>query len=202
MTVSPPLTPPPLDRGAAKAAAHRFAQTAPADVRYAVLDTPVGTIVAAATDRGLARLAYDDLNGGLDAILDSLAKRLSPRVLEQRAALDPVARELDEYFAGKRRTFDLSLDWSLVGGFGRRILDAAARIPYGDVATYGQVAELAGNPGASRAAGNALGANPLPVVIPCHRVVRSGGALGGYTGGVERKQRLLAIERGELTLGV
>ncbi len=202
MTAARPLSPPPLDRDAAKAAAQRFAQTAPADVRYAVLETPVGTIVAAATDRGLARLAYDDLNGGLDAILDSLATRLSPRILEQRAALDPVARELDEYFTGKRRTFDLALDWSLVSGFGRRILDAAARIPYGDVATYGKVAELAGNPGASRAAGNALGANPLPVVIPCHRVVRSGGALGGYTGGVERKQRLLAIERGELTLGV
>ena len=202
MTQPAPLTPPQLDADAARAAADRFARSAPADVRYAVLETPVGTIVAAQTERGLARLAYDDLNGGLDAILDSLARRLSPRILEGRAALDPVARELDEDFAGKRRVFDLPLDLSLMGGFGRRILGAAAAIPYGQVATYGQVAERAGNPGASRAAGNALGANPIPVVIPCHRVVRSGGALGGYTGGVERKQHLLAIERGELTLGV
>ncbi len=172
----------------------------PSDVRYAILDSPVGSIVAATTDRGLARLAYDDLDGGLDAILDSLARRLSPRIIEQRAALDAVARELDEYFAGRRRSFGVPIDWALVTGFGRRILDATARIPYGEVATYAQVAERAGNPGASRAAGNALGSNPLPVIVPCHRVVRSGGALGGYTGGLHRKEHLLAIERGELTL--
>ncbi len=167
-----------------------------------MLDSPVGKLVAATTDRGLARLAYDDLNGGVDAILDVLATRLSPRILERRAELDPVARELDEYFAGTRRDFDLPLDWSLVAGFGRRVLGAARRIPYGEVATYAQVAERAGNAAASRAAGNALGANPLPIVVPCHRVVRSGGALGGYTGGLDRKQSLLAVERGELTLGV
>lgn len=202
MTDSLSLTPPAPDSDAARAAAERFAAAAPADVRYAVLETAIGTIVAASTERGLARLAYDDLNGGVDAILDSLARRLSPRILEGRAALDPVARELDEYFAGRRRAFDLPLDLALMGGFGRRVLQAASAIPYGQVATYREVAERAGNPGASRAAGNALGANPIPVVIPCHRVVRSGGGLGGYTGGLQRKQHLLAIERGELTLGV
>ncbi|HMS62265.1 MAG TPA: methylated-DNA--[protein]-cysteine S-methyltransferase [Solirubrobacteraceae bacterium] len=180
----------------AAAAAARFAAAATPDVRYAVLDTPAGHVIAATTVRGLVRLAYEDWNGGVDAVVEVLAERLSPRILEQPAALDHVARELDEYFAGDRRAFDLPIDWSLVTPFGRRVLRATARIPYGDVATYADVAAGAGSPGGSRAAGNALGANPIPIVIPCHRVVRSGGALGGYTGGLERKELLLGVERG------
>ena len=180
----------------AAAAAARFAAGATPDVRYAVLDTPAGHVIAATTVRGLVRLAYEDWNGGVDAVVEVLAERLSPRILEQPAALDHVARELDEYFAGDRRAFDLPIDWSLVTPFGRRVLRATARIPYGDVATYADVAAGAGSPGGSRAAGNALGANPIPIVIPCHRVVRSGGALGGYTGGLERKELLLGVERG------
>ena len=188
------LPTPRVDPADAAAAAARFGAHAPADVRYAVLDTPAGRVVAAATARGLVRLAYEDWNDGVDRIVESLAASLSPRILEQPAALDLVARELDEYFAGRRTTFDLDLDWSLCTPFARRVLGATRRIPYGQVATYGQVAERAGSPGGSRAAGNALGSNPMPIVVPCHRVVRTGGALGGYTGGVERKELLLALE--------
>lgn len=188
------LRAPRIDPSDAAAAAARFGATAPADVRYAVLDTPAGRVVAATTARGLVRLAYEDWNDGVDAVVEALAAGLSPRILEQPAALDAVARELDEYFAGRRRAFDLALDWSLCTPFARRVLGATRRIPYGQVATYGQVAERAGSPGGSRAAGNALGSNPMPIVVPCHRVVRTGGALGGYTGGVERKELLLGLE--------
>jgi methylated-DNA-[protein]-cysteine S-methyltransferase len=185
---------PPSTTGAAEAAA-RFAVTAPADVHYAVIDTPVGRVVAARTERGLARLAYEDHNGGADAVLEQLAERLSPRILEGPARLDDVRRELDEYFAGRRTTFDLPLDLSYVKGpFGRRILQACATIPFGEVSSYRAMATKAGSAGAVRAAGNALGANPIPIVVPCHRVLRTGGGLGGYTGGVERKQALLRIE--------
>jgi methylated-DNA-[protein]-cysteine S-methyltransferase len=188
------LTPPPLDSDAAAAAAARFAATAGADVSYAVIDSPVGRLVAAGTPRGLARLAYVDDSGGLDAVLDTLAARLSPRILEAPARLDPVARELDEYFAGRRTAFDLPVDWALVAPFGRRVLRATAAIPFGATASYAEVAASAGSPRGSRAAGNALGANPVPIVVPCHRVLRSGGALGGYTGGLHRKEALLRIE--------
>lgn len=185
---------PPSTAGAVEAAA-RFAATAPADVHYAVVDTPVGRVVAARTERGLARLAYEDFNGGLDQVLEAIADRLSPRILEGPARLDDVRRELDEYFAGKRTAFDLPLDLSYVKGpFGRRILEACATIPFGEVSSYREMATRAGSAGAVRAAGNALGANPIPIVVPCHRVLRTGGGLGGYTGGVERKQALLAIE--------
>ena len=186
------LTPPPVDREAAAAAAARFAGTAGADVSYAVLDSPVGRLVAAGTARGLARLAYVD--DDVDAILDALAARLSPRILEAPARLDPVARELDEYFAGRRTAFDLPVDWALVAPFGRRVLRATAAIPFGVTASYAEVAASAGSPRGSRAAGNALGANPVPIVVPCHRVLRSGGGLGGYTGGLDRKRVLLRIE--------
>ena len=188
------LTAPRFDPSDAAAAAARFSAAAPADVRYAVLDTPAGHVVAATTTRGLVRLAYEDWNDGVDRVVEALAASLSPRILEQPAALDAVARELDEYFAGRRRSFDLALDWSLCTPFTRRVLGATQRIPYGRVATYGEVAERAGSPGGSRAAGNALGSNPMPIVVPCHRVVRAGGALGGYTGGVERKELLLGLE--------
>jgi methylated-DNA-[protein]-cysteine S-methyltransferase len=119
---------------------------------------------------------------------------VSPRILEAPARLDPVRRELDEYFEGRRTRFELPIDWTLVDGFGRRVLEATAAIPFGGTSTYAQVATLAGSPRGSRAAGNALGANPLPIVVPCHRVLRTGGGLGGYTGGLGRKETLLRIE--------
>lgn len=191
MTITPTA---PSATGAADAAA-RFAAIAPADVEYALVDSPVGTLVAARTERGLARLAYEDENGGRDAVLEGLADRLSPRILERPSRLDDVRRQLDEYFAGDRTRFDLPLDLSLVRGpFGRRVLEACAQIPFGEVSSYRAMATTAGSAAAVRAAGNALGANPVPIVVPCHRVLRSGGGLGGYTGGVARKERLLRIE--------
>ena len=192
------LRPPEPDRDRAAALAAKVAARAAdgegADIAYATVDTPVGRLVAAATRRGLARLAYEDFNGGVDAVLDHLAERLSPRIVEAPARLDDARRELDEYFAGRRQAFDLPIDWSLVGPFGRRVLQATARIPFGATATYREIAERAGSPGGSRATGNALGANPLPIVVPCHRVLRSGGGLGGYTGGLHRKETLLTVE--------
>ena len=167
------------------------------DVAYALVDTPVGRVVAAQTPRGLASLAYEDHEGGLDAVLEMLAARVSPRILEAPARLDDVRRQLDEYFAGRRRDFTLAIDLSTVrGDFGRRILEACARIPFGATASYRDMAAAAGNASAVRAAGNALGHNPVPIVVPCHRVLRSGGSLGGYTGGLHRKQLLLGLERG------
>ena len=188
------LAPPAFDPADAAAAAARFAAAAPADVSYALVDSPVGTLVAAATPRGLATLSYEDHHGGVDAVLDALAQRLSPRILEAPAKLDPVRRELDEYFAGARTAFDLPLDWALAGDFARRILQATAAIPFGEVRTYGEVAARAGNPKAARAAGRALGSNPIPIVVPCHRVVGAGGRLVGYTGGLHRKEALLRVE--------
>jgi methylated-DNA-[protein]-cysteine S-methyltransferase len=189
---------PPSTAGAAEAAA-RFAAVAPADVHYALVDTPVGRVVAARTEHGLARLAYEDFNGGLDQVLEQLADRLSPRILESPAKFDDVRRELDEYFAGKRTAFDLPLDLSSVRApFGRRLLEACARIPFGEVSSYREMATAAGSPKAVRAAGNALGANPIPIVVPCHRVLRTGGGLGGYTGGLERKETLLKLEGHDL----
>ncbi len=163
------------------------------DVAYARLDSPVGTLVLASTPQGLARLAYVD-EGQEDAVMEEIAGRLSPRMLSAPRRLDEPRRELDEYFAGRRRGFDLTLDLRLLSDFTRRILAATAEIPYGEVSTYKQVATAAGSPRGSRAAGNALGSNPLPIVLPCHRVLHSGGGLGGYTGGLARKRVLLAIE--------
>lgn len=163
------------------------------DVAYARLDSPVGRLVLASTPQGLARLAYID-EGQEEAVMEDIAARLSPRMLAAPRRLDAPRRELDEYFAGRRRAFDLTLDLRLLSAFTRRILDATARIPYGEVATYKEVATAAGSPRGFRAAGNALGSNPLPIVLPCHRVLHSGGGLGGYTGGLARKRVLLAIE--------
>ena len=183
-----------FDPADAAAAAARFSASAKPDVAYAVVDTPVGTLVAAATHEGLVRLAYEDDNGGVDAILDRLAQRVSPRILEAPTRLDAVRRELEEYFAGSRRAFDLPIDWTLTSRFGREVLRACAAIPFGETATYAQLAARAGSPNGSRATGNALGANPVPIVVPCHRVLRTGGGLGGYTGGLQRKEALLALE--------
>jgi methylated-DNA-[protein]-cysteine S-methyltransferase len=162
------------------------------DVAYASVDSPFGPLVVATTDRGLVRLAYPDRD--VDEVLHGLAARVSPRILEAPGRTDEVRRELDEYFAGHRRRFETPLDWALSRGFGRRVLRAAARIPFGSVRTYRDVASTAGNDRAYRAAGNALGANPIPIVIPCHRVLRTGGAIGGYTGGLDIKRTLLGVE--------
>ena len=178
----------------ARAAARRFAATAAADVAYARIDSPAGALVAARTPRGLVRLAYELDHGGLDAILGALAARLSPRIVEAPRRLDDVRRELDELFAGRRRAFDVPVDLALASPFGRRVLDACAAIPVGQTRTYREIAGAAGHPRAARAAGGALGANPVPIVVPCHRVVASGGGLGGYTGGLERKRLLLGLE--------
>jgi len=161
------------------------------DVRYAVIDAPLGPLVVAATDAGVVRVSFDSP----EVAAEELARRVSPRVMAAPALLDDVRRELDAYFAGRRTTFDIPLDWRLVTGpFARRVLTRTAAIPYGTTSTYAAVARDAGNPQASRATGNALGANPICVIVPCHRVLRSGGGLGGYAGGVPAKRMLLDLE--------
>ena len=163
------------------------------DVSYAFEPSPVGDLLVAVTPRGLIRLAYN-AHEAADLALEELARRVSPRVVESPAALDDVRRELDEYFEGKRSGFDIPVDWRLHDGFGRRVLKATSRIPFGNVLSYADVAAKAGSPRAYRAAGNALGSNRIPIVVPCHRVVASGGKIGGYTGGLERKEYLLHLE--------
>ncbi|HLM86418.1 MAG TPA: methylated-DNA--[protein]-cysteine S-methyltransferase [Solirubrobacteraceae bacterium] len=174
----------------------RIALEGLADISYTPVQSPFGTLLAAATRRGLVRLAFPEED--VDSVLDRLARRISPRIVEARAPLERVRRELDEYFAGRRRAFELSTDWTLIGAFAHSVLRVTSEIPYGGVLSYGEVAAEAGSPRGSRAAGNALGSNPIPIVIPCHRVLRSGGArgyvLGGYGGGVERKRWLLQLE--------
>jgi methylated-DNA-[protein]-cysteine S-methyltransferase len=182
-------------RDAAQAAARlsrRIAEEGLADVSYASAESPFGTLLLAATRRGLVRLAFPEES--LDGMLEALARRISPRIVETRAPLDEVQRELEQYFEGRRRAFDVALDWTLVAPFARRVLRATSQIPYGGVLSYAEVAADAGSPRGFRAAGNALGANPIPIVVPCHRVLRSGGALGGYGGGLERKRFLLELE--------
>jgi methylated-DNA-[protein]-cysteine S-methyltransferase len=185
------------ERRAASAAQRlsaRLAAEGLADVSYATVDSPFGPLLLATTGRGLVRVAFPEEDA--DSVLDGLARRISPRIIEAPAPLDPVRRELDEYFAGNRQSFELPLDWTLVSPFGRRVLGATADIPYGGVLSYAEVAAEAGSPRGSRAAGNALGSNPMPIVVPCHRVLRTGGALGGYGGGLDRKRWLLELEQG------
>jgi methylated-DNA-[protein]-cysteine S-methyltransferase len=162
------------------------------DVAYRTLDTPVGPLLIAATEVGLVRVAFE--TEGFDAVLQSLSDEVSPRVLHDAARLDSTARELDDYFVGRRRVFDLALDWRLTRGFRAEVQRHLAEIEYGHTATYAAVALLAGNPKAVRAVGSACATNPLPVVVPCHRVVRSDGTMGNYLGGVEAKRALLALE--------
>jgi methylated-DNA-[protein]-cysteine S-methyltransferase len=171
----------------------RMADEGLLDVAYAAVDSPLGRLTVAATPRGLVRVAYS--NGrSHDEVLQDLAARISPRVLEAPERLDDTRRELEEYFEGERTAFDLPIDWAVLRGFALSVLRETAGIPFGELRTYADVATGAGSPRAVRAAGNALGANPMPVVVPCHRVVRTGGALGGYTGGIERKEFLLRLE--------
>jgi methylated-DNA-[protein]-cysteine S-methyltransferase len=167
------------------------------DVAYAHHDSPVGTLLLAGTPRGLVRVSYLDGASDDDRALAQLAELISPRILFAPQRLDRPRRELEQFFAGRRRSFELTLDLRLArAGFQRRVLQATARIPYGGMSSYKQVAQAAGSPRAFRAAGTALGANPLPIVIPCHRVRHADGGLGGYTGGLERKRLLLALETG------
>lgn len=181
-----------------KAVTQRFLERADAggllDVAVATMDSPVGTLLLMATRRGLVRIAFETENR--DDVLGEVAERLSPRIFDAPRRLDPVRRELDRYFAGRLRDFEVPIDWSLSGDFARRVLRRTARIPYGSVASYGEVAAGIGTPRGARAVGNALGSNPIPVVVPCHRVVRSGGAIGCYGGGLPRKRLLLALEAG------
>jgi methylated-DNA-[protein]-cysteine S-methyltransferase len=163
------------------------------DIAYRTLDTPVGTLLLAATELGLVRVAYGSENH--DTVLQALADRISPRILHAPARLDTVATELEEYFAGRRRAFDLPLDWRLSAGFRATVLHhLAVDLAYGQTASYGTVAQLAGNPKAVRAVGTACATNPLPVVVPCHRVVRADGSMGGYIGGPDAKRALLILE--------
>jgi len=178
--------------GAAERLAERAAREELLDVSYTTIDSPFGPLLAAGTERGLVRLAFPEESE--DSVLERLAARISPRIMRAPARFDEVARELDEYFVGRRRAFETDLDWSLIGPFGKRVLGVTAAIPYGSVLSYIEVATEAGSPRGSRAAGNALGSNPIPIVIPCHRVLRTGGALGGYGGGLERKRWLLELE--------
>jgi len=162
------------------------------DVAYRTLDTPVGALLLAATGRGLIRVAY--ATEGHDKVLQTLAKRISPRILHAPRRLDLAASEIDEYFAGQRRRFDLPLDLSLSTGFRRAVLSHLPDIGYGHTATYAAVAAAAGSPGAVRAVGTACATNPLPVVVPCHRVIRADGSFGGYLGGPAAKRALLELE--------
>ena len=162
------------------------------DVAYRTVDSPVGTLLLAATPRGLVRVAYDIEDH--DRVLDTLAGKLSPRVLRAPKRLDGAARELEEYFGGRRRSFDLPLDLSLSKGFRLLVQQYLPSIGYGQTRSYRQVAELVGNPKAVRAVGTACATNPLPVVVPCHRVLRNDGTPGGYVGGPAAKTTLLNLE--------
>jgi methylated-DNA-[protein]-cysteine S-methyltransferase len=156
-------------------------------------DSPLGTIIVGATREGLVRVGLPAEQE--DDVLQQLAERVSARILHaSRDSLTQTRRELDEYFGRDRRVFGIPLDWRLTSGFRREVLRATAQIPYGHTASYRDVATRAGSPGAVRAAGSALATNPLPIVVPCHRVLRTGGALGGYGGGIEMKQTLLELE--------
>lgn len=170
----------------------RAAEESLLDVAYATTDSPFGPLLLARTPRGLVRVGLP--NQDADELLVDLASRVSPRVLESPAELDRARRELDLYFAGKLTDFELPLDWQLSRDFRRRVLRAIARIPYGQTRSYTEMARSAGNERAVRAAGTACGSNPLPLVVPCHRVLRTGGALGGYGGGLPMKEGLLQLE--------
>jgi methylated-DNA-[protein]-cysteine S-methyltransferase len=190
----------PLQRERLRSAlARRAADERILDVAYGSYESPLGPLTVMVTRRGLVRLSYP--GEGIAAQLDELAERVSPRILEAPERTDAVRRQLDEYFEGERRTFEVPIDWRLVGGFAGEVLRATARIPFGSVSSYRDVAAEAGSPKAYRAAGNALGSNPIPIVVPCHRVLHAGGGLGGYTGGLDRKRFLLRLE-GALAPGV
>jgi methylated-DNA-[protein]-cysteine S-methyltransferase len=162
------------------------------DVTYRTVSTPVGSLLLAGTAAGLVRVAYQ--GQGHDAALAQLAELVSPRILHAPGRLDPVARQLDEYFSGRRHAFDVPVDLRLSKGFRRSVLDHLQQIPYGITESYAQVATAAGSPRAVRAAGTACATNPVPIVVPCHRVIRSDGSYGPYAGGADAKLTLLTLE--------
>ena len=162
------------------------------DVALGVFESPVGELLLAVTPRGLAYVAFEEEER--DELLSRFSRQLSPRILEHPAATDEVRRQLEEYFEGERTRFQLKLDRRLMRGIARDVLAATAKVPFGRTTTYGALAERIGRPRASRAVGNALGSNPIPIVVPCHRVLRAGGDVGGYAGGPSRKRRLLTLE--------
>jgi methylated-DNA-[protein]-cysteine S-methyltransferase len=165
------------------------------DVAYATTGSPIGPLLVAATPVGLVRVAFQ--TEGSDEVLDDLAGRVSPRILEAPARLDEIRRELDEYFEGRRNQFELPLDWRLSRGFRKRVLERLyADVGYGRTVSYLELATLVGSPTAGRAVGTAMATNPIPIVVPCHRVVRTGGNLGGYRGGLPTKVKLLELEAG------
>jgi methylated-DNA-[protein]-cysteine S-methyltransferase len=175
-----------------RALTRRAADEGLVDVAYGTVDSPLGPLTVMVTPRGLVRLSYP--GEGIEEQLAELAERVSPRILEASERTDDVRRQLDDYFEGRRHAFAVSIDWRLVRGFAGDVLRATARIPFGAVSTYREIAAEAGSPNAYRAAGNALGSNPVPIVVPCHRVLHAGGGLGGYTGGLDRKRYLLRLE--------
>jgi methylated-DNA-[protein]-cysteine S-methyltransferase len=183
--VNPAL--PDLDRRFRDAAAREHLL----DVAYDLVDTPVGTLLVAATERGLCRIAYD---AEPERELDGLARAFGLRVLRSTTPIDPARRQLDEYFEGKRQRFDLAVDLALQADFNRRVLRELARVPYGEVVTYGELAARSARPRAARAVGTVMNRNPLPIVLPCHRVIGSNGKLVGYGGGLHRKEALLRLE--------
>jgi methylated-DNA-[protein]-cysteine S-methyltransferase len=186
MTIPPSLDEAFRDRAAAEGLV---------DVAYDVTDSPIGPLLLAATDRGVCRISF---RGDAEAELDALARTHGVRVLRSAPPVEPVRRELDDYFEGRRRTFDVAVDTSVLPSFQQLVLEELARVPYGEVATYGGLAAKIGKPRAARAVGGALNRNPIPIVLPCHRVVGSTGSLVGYAGGLERKRALLELE-GALT---
>ena len=166
------------------------------DAAYDVLDSPVGPLLVAASERGVCRISFDPEP---EREIDLLALRVGARVLRSPRRLDGARRELHEYFEGARTEFALPLDLALAGGFQRAVLQELARVPYGDTTTYGTLAARVGNPRAARAVGGAMNRNPIPIVLPCHRVVGSSGRLVGYGGGLERKRALLELEGASVT---
>ena len=186
----------PVDAGTLSRLHRRLEQAAEqadlVDVAYTTIDSPLGELLLAATARGLVRVAY--ASEGLDQVLAVLSGKLSPRILRAPKRLDEPSRELEEYFAGRRQVFGLTLDWSLSRGFRRLVQTHLPDIGYGQTRSYRDVAELVGSPGAVRAVGTACATNPLPIVVPCHRVLRTDGTLGGYVGGPEAKAALLDLE--------
>ena len=183
MTISPTLD----ERFRAAAAASGML-----DVAFDVLDeTPVGALLVGVTDRGVCRISFDPEP---ELHLETLARQFGPRVLRSSKPVDRVRRELDEYFAGRRHHFDVEPDVRFLPDYNRAVLGKLARVEYGTTTTYGALATLVGNPRAARAVGTVMNRNPVPIVLPCHRVVGASGALTGYAGGLERKERLLRLE--------
>ena len=162
------------------------------DVALATMDSPIGELLVAVTPRGLVAIAFDD--DYRDRVVERLAREVSPRVMETAAPTDEARHELDEYFRRERHRFDLHLDRRLIGPFARKVLSATSRVGFGELATYGEIAARIDRPHAARAVGRALGSNPIPIVLPCHRVVGVNGSLTGYAGGMSRKETLLKLE--------